>query len=250
LAVVVVPAMPEGVAVAVAATGTMQITHTPEGQQQLLLEQEVQKEPLLHPEPILVYTLKVEPTLPLELHSLPSVVVVAEATKEDLKTDIPVDLVVVVPTNQVRQILDLVVPELQGRVLQEETHAAVAVVKSLAVAVAALAVLVLTELLVDVVIVAVDHSILELEEMVFRTQLVELLCGTPEAVAVADSVEAVPMDLTNKLLTDLVVVNPTMVVVANVKSFRVIFKQKTVDLELLSFAMLAHRWLLEVQSRK
>jgi hypothetical protein len=70
---------------------------------------------------------------------------------------------------------------------------------------------------------------------------VELLCGTPEAEAVVDSVETVPMDLTNKLLTDLVVDKPTMVVVANVKSFRVIFKQKTVDLESSSFAMLAHR---------
>ena len=45
----------------------------------------------------------------------------------------------------------------------------------------------------------------------------ELLCGTPEAEAVVDSVETVPMDLTNKLLTDLVVDKPTTVVAGNAK---------------------------------
>jgi hypothetical protein len=70
---------------------------------------------------------------------------------------------------------------------------------------------------------------------------VELLCGTPEAEAVVDSVVTVPMVLTNKQPMDLVVVNPTSVVVANVKSFPVISKQKMAAQALSSFAMRARQ---------
>jgi hypothetical protein len=106
----------------------------------------------------------------LDQLSLPSVVVVAEATKEAHKMGILEDLVAVVQTNPAQPTLALVVLELQGKDLQVEIHAAVAVVKSLAVAVAALVVLVLMVPLVVAVVVATDPTILELEEMVFRTQ--------------------------------------------------------------------------------
>jgi hypothetical protein len=162
----------------------------------------------------------------LEQHSLRLVVVAAEAMKEAHKTGIQADLVAVVQTNPAQPILDLVAQELQDKDLQVVIHAAVAVAKSLAAEAEAQVVLALMELLVVAVVVVTDPTTLELEGMVFRTQLVELLCGTPEAGAVVDSVETVPMDLTNKLLMGLVVDSQATVVVDNAKWCQVISKLK------------------------
>ena len=161
--------MPE-VAVAVAvATFTMRGTLTLAVRQQLPLELEVQKAQLQHRGQILVFTRLADQTPLLVQLSLPSVVVVAEATKEAHKMGILEDLVAVVQTNPAQPTLALVALELQGKDLQVEIHAAVAVVKSLAVAVEALVELVLMVPLVVAVVVVTDPTIRELEEMVFRT---------------------------------------------------------------------------------
>jgi hypothetical protein len=230
--VVVVLVTPVVVVVAEVATFTTLVILIPVAPQLLPLEQAAQKELLQHRGQILVFTRRAERIHPLELHSLPSVVVVAEATKEGRKTDTLVVQEVAVPINQVRQILDLVVPELQVKDSVEEIHAAVAVVKSLAAEAAVLAVLVLVDLLVDVVVVVVDHSIQVLAVMVYRILFLDLQYGTPVAEEAEGSEVVVETAITFRLPMDLVVDNQVTEVADNVKLYRVISKQKMADLVL------------------
>jgi hypothetical protein len=186
----------------------------------------------------------------LEQHSLPSVEVAAEAMKEARKTGIQADLVAVVLINQAQPILVLVVQELQDKGLLVEIHAAVAVAKSLAAAAAVLAVLVLVVPQVVAVVVVTDPITLELEEMDYRTQLVELLFGTPEEVEEEVLEVVVETVLTFKQPMVLEVDKQATVVVDNVKWCQVISKQKMAAQVLLSFDTQEHQLQQEEQSLK
>jgi hypothetical protein len=110
---------------------------------------------------------------------------VAEATEEDLKMDIQVVQVVVVPTNlvlQTRVMEALVQPD---KVMQEEIPAAVEVVKYQAAAVAALEEMDRMALRVVAVVRPIDLTIQATVEMDFKIQFQVLLCGTLEAAEVA-----------------------------------------------------------------
>jgi hypothetical protein len=162
----------------------------------------------------------------LEQHSLRLVVVAAEAMKEAHKMGILVVLVVVVLTNQALRTPVSVVQELQDKDLQEEIHAAAVGVKSLAVAAVVLAVLVLVVPQVVAVVVVTDPITLELEEMDYRTQLVELLFGTPEEVEEEVLEVVVETVLTFKQPMVLEVDKQATVVVDNAKWCQVISKLK------------------------
>jgi hypothetical protein len=113
-----------------------------------------------------------------------------------------------------------------------------------------LAVLVLVVPQVVAVVVVTDPITLELEEMDYRTQLVELLFGTPEEVEEEVLEVVVETVLTFKQPMVLEVDKQATVVVDNVKWCQVISKQKMAAQVLLSFDTQEHQLQQEEQSLK